>query len=83
MLGIEWPGPTGRFLRQARSERWPWSICCNGANTLAGTGQVGSGRREPRPRRAVVSFSDLPVALFLSSADVRTFPVVLFQAMDY
>lgn len=31
----------------------------------------------------LVSFSDLPVALFLSSADVRTFPVLLFQAMDY
>lgn len=31
----------------------------------------------------LVSFSDLPVALFLSSADVQTFPVLLFQAMDY
>ena len=31
----------------------------------------------------LVSFSDLPVALFLSSSDVRTFPVLLFQAMDY
>jgi putative spermidine/putrescine transport system permease protein len=31
----------------------------------------------------LVSFSDLPVALFLSSADVKTFPVLLFQAMDY
>jgi len=31
----------------------------------------------------LVSFSDLPVALFLSSADVQTFPVLLFQALDY
>jgi putative spermidine/putrescine transport system permease protein len=31
----------------------------------------------------LVSFSDLPVALFLSSENVRTFPVLLFQAMDY
>jgi putative spermidine/putrescine transport system permease protein len=31
----------------------------------------------------LVSFSDLPIALFLSSSEVRTFPVVLFQAMDY
>lgn len=31
----------------------------------------------------LVSFSDLPVSLFLSSADVRTFPVLLFQALDY
>lgn len=31
----------------------------------------------------LVSFSDLPVALFLSSAEVRTFPVLLFQALDY
>lgn len=31
----------------------------------------------------MVSFSDLPISLFLSSQDVRTFPVVLFQAMDY
>lgn len=31
----------------------------------------------------LVSFSDLPVALFLSSSEVRTFPVLLFQAMDY
>lgn len=31
----------------------------------------------------LTSFSDLPVALFLSSSDVRTFPVLLFQAMDY
>ena len=31
----------------------------------------------------LVSFSDLPVALFLASETVKTFPVVLFQAMDY
>jgi len=31
----------------------------------------------------MVSFSDLPISLFLASEEVRTFPVVLFQAMDY
>jgi len=31
----------------------------------------------------LVSFSDLPISLFLASEDVKTFPVVLFQSMDY
>lgn len=31
----------------------------------------------------LVSFSDLPISLFLVSEQVKTYPVVLFQAMDY
>ncbi|CAN5471710.1 ABC transporter permease [soil metagenome] len=31
----------------------------------------------------LVSFSDLPISLFLASEKVKTFPVVLFQSMDY
>ncbi len=31
----------------------------------------------------LVSFSDLPISLFLASEEVKTFPVVLFQSMDY
>lgn len=31
----------------------------------------------------LVSFSDLPISLFLSSEEVKTFPVILFQSMDY